>query len=123
MPYQGDEFFPDANEREEINDQAATALVPLIALRRLAFALGFDAVGEAAIECERDLASEKGACFDDIDEVIADAEGRVGEGLDSLNVLTGAVEAEIARRDAERARDIRKLASARDALRRTGGGQ
>lgn len=119
MPYSGDEFFPDASERDELNDAAAHALVPLIALRRVAYALGFDSLGDAAVELERDLAAAIGAELDDVDAIIEDAESRVGEGLDAFSELTNAVEAELARRSAQFQRDIRKLASLRDDLRRT----
>jgi hypothetical protein len=89
MPYDinADEFFPDVDERAEINSRAEDALVPLIALRRLAFALGFDAVGEVAIEAERQLAIDEGVDLDDIGAVIEAAEDLVGKGLDAISEL------------------------------------
>lgn len=119
MPYDGDEFFPDRDEREAINESAALDLVPYVAIRRLAYFLGCDEIGDACLEIEREVLGDTGADLDDYDEVIADAEGQVGEGA-NVSLLARLVDAEIARRERRRAQDIAKLASLRDDLRRSG---
>ncbi len=98
MPYDGDEFFPDRDEREAINESAALDLVPFVAIRRLAYFLGCDAIGEACLKIEREQLGESAVDLGDYDEVLADAEGQVGEGA-NLSLLTRLVEREIARRE------------------------
>ena len=111
MPYQGDEFFPDADEREALNGHAADAVSALVAIRRVAYFLGFDAIGDACLEAERVEASDQGVDLDDIDEVIALAESLTLHEAAAAGELVRACEREEKRREAVRARAAMRRAA------------
>ena len=104
MPYHGDEFFPDAQERERLIEDSQERLQALVALRRVAYFLGFDSVGDACIKAEADECSDMGLDGDDAEEAVATAELRTMVEADAADDLVSACRIEARRRDAAKKR-------------------
>ena len=105
-----DEYELSASEREDRNSDAVDRLSDLIALRRVAYYLGFDQIGDACIALERDEMADMGVDLDDYDEVIERAESCTLPDADAATDLVSACEREERRRELVRARQLRRAA-------------
>jgi hypothetical protein len=104
MPYVGDEFFPDEDERDALIEGSQDRLQALVALRRVAYFLGFDAVGDVCLAVLFDECGDLGLDGADADEALATAELRTLTDADAAGDLVIACRIEERRRDAVRQR-------------------
>lgn len=108
MPYDRDEFFPDADERQCINDGAADRVALLVALELVASHIGLD-ISDTVAEAKRDLCGDEGVDLDDYDAVFEDAAANVGScPVSAAGRLLAELKHAEAKRERESLRQFRK---------------